>query len=193
MDTTLIWGLVALAGGVFIAVYGTVLFRMVLGSAGLIIGFYIGMYLTRGQPEFLRLLVALLLGGGIGYAFYAFYRLGFYIAGAILGVVLAYVALPFLNTQNPTLDLAIVVFSALIGGFIGRSLGELIIIGSTSILGGYAIIYGLAILFPNSLTNVDTGRITMTPFVFAVFVMFVVVSALAQFQMRRMRRGHIVG
>jgi hypothetical protein len=187
MDTTtLLTGLIAIIGGIFISVYGLVLYRLVLASAGLMLGFWLAMRLTAGQDETFRLMVGLLVGGGLGLAFYTFYKLGYYIAGGLIGMMIAVVALSFIEASDIG-ELAFIIFLAFIGAVIARQLGSFVLIGATSLLGAYAIIYGIATLFPEQFVRLETGRINMNTLTLTLFVTMTIVSMLSQYQIHRLR------
>ena len=57
-----LWGLVLVGSGIFICVYGSVLFRFVLAMIGFAVGFAAAFALTDGQNDALRVLVGLVAG-----------------------------------------------------------------------------------------------------------------------------------
>jgi|GEM_PF-3743147 hypothetical protein len=181
------WGLLAIVAGIFICVYGHLLFRTVLAGAGLITGLYIGRWLTVGQDEFLRLVVSLLFAGGFAFALSRLYYVGFYVAGALGGAIVGFIIVALFGLDNSLL-IPVVAIAAVVGGVIARFLGELAVIGGTSLLGTYSVLYGMSILFPGTLAQDGSPYIAMTSFNLALLAAIVAVAALAQYQMLRLRR-----
>ena len=93
MDHAFLWGVIALACGTVMIVYGASMFRVVLAFAGFYIGFglvsaWLGT-LTTGPSPGLQTLIAVVLGAALGGVLYSFVGIAVYAAGAILGLVLA--------------------------------------------------------------------------------------------------------
>ncbi len=65
-----VWGIVLVAAGVFISVYGNMLFRFALAVMGFGLGFVVAVWLTDGQDTAQRVLVGLAIGGIAAIAFY---------------------------------------------------------------------------------------------------------------------------
>jgi hypothetical protein len=188
--SAIVWGGLAVISGIFICAYGYTLFRSVLAGAGLLIGLWLGVRLTVGQDEFVRLLVSLLLGGGFALAFYTLFRLGLYVAGALGGIVIGFVLVGVIGIPDGAPTLIFVVIAAVIGAGLARIVGELAIIFGTSLLGAYAVLFGLSLLFPGELASANsTAYITMTPFNVALLVVIVLIAVFGQFDTRRSRRG----
>ena len=57
-----VWGAVLVGCGIFVCVYGNVLFRFVLAVIGFAVGFAAAYTLTDGQDDALRILVSLVVG-----------------------------------------------------------------------------------------------------------------------------------
>lgn len=188
-----VWGLLAVISGIFICAYGYSLFRAVLAGAGFIVGLWLAARFTVGQDDLIRLLVSLLLGGGLAVVLYSLHRLGLYIAGALGGVIIGFMVVGILNITEGTGTLVLVVVTAIIGAVLARAAGELAVIAGTSLLGGYAVLYGLSILFPGVLSATsDSATITMTPFNTALLVVIVLVAVFGQLDTRRQRRRGIL-
>lgn len=198
MDVTyFIWGLVGVVAGGFFAVYGYSLFRMALLCIGFMIGFSLGMGVTGGQTEFIRLLFGLVAGGIVGGGLFALFRLSIYIAGGILGLVIGLFLLSLLNIGSDGLLSALAVVAGLgAGTFFGRFLGELIIVISTSVVGAYAVVYGLTMMFPGQfgidLVERDAlaliGRMPISSLTLVLLATIGLISGLAQYQILLLRR-----
>src|SRR5918995_5499490 len=84
-----VWGAVLVACGIFIAVYGSILFRFVLAALGFAVGFGGAFFLLSDQDTATTILVAMVVGGIAAVLLYSLIRIGLYIAGGILGLVVA--------------------------------------------------------------------------------------------------------
>ena len=194
--SVLLWGLVALISGVFFSVYGYSLFRMVLLAIGFLVGFSVGMNLAASQPDIMRILISLVLGGLLGFLLYALFSLSLYIAGAILGLIIALLIASILGLSSDGLLSSVAVVAGLaIGGFFGRFLGELVIILATAAAGSYAIVYGLALLFPVSFGAEAGGPggslLPMSALTIIMIAALALVSGLAQYQILQLRQRAI--
>ena len=194
--SVLLWGVVALISGVFFSVYGYTLFRIVLLAIGFLLGFSIGMNLAASQPDIMRILISLVLGGLAGGLLYALFSLSLYIAGAVLGLVIALLVASILGLSSDGLLSSVAVVAGLaIGGFFGRFLGELVIILATAAAGSYAIVYGLALLFPASFGAEAGGPggslLPISALTIIMIAALALVSGLAQYQILLLRRRSI--
>ncbi|MBE2184834.1 MAG: DUF4203 domain-containing protein [Anaerolineae bacterium] len=185
---SLIWGLVAIVCGGFFAIYGFSLFRVSLFAIGLLVGFSLGMIVTQGQNDVIRLIISLVAGGILGVLFYTLFKISLYIAGGVLGLVIALLIASLFTMHDSVLQTVAVIIGLLVGGFFGRFLGDFIIILATSIVGAYAIIYGLATLFPQTLGTSSSGLIPINWLSIVLLVTFGLISGLAQHQILSLRR-----
>jgi hypothetical protein len=181
-----IWGLVAIASGIGIGVYGTVLFKFALAAIGFSVGFVATLALLDGQGEWVRLLIAVVVGGLAGALLYSLFRFALYIAGAILGVVLAIVIGSIVEQFFAGLADVIWIIIALVGiglgGVFGPRLGNFVIILATSVAGAYLIAEGFDVWFasnigsdPSDLASTLTHRMTMV-----IFLVIVIIFILSQ-------------
>ena len=136
----LIWGIVAVAAGIFVCVYGNMLFRFVLAVIGFVIGFWLVMTLLPLGNEALKALLAVIVGGIGAAVLYSLFRLSLHIAGAILGAVLVLIVLALIGWLGGGSSLGavgwiLVLAGAGVVGFLGNRLGRAIIPLATS-LGG---------------------------------------------------------
>lgn len=147
-------GLAVMAGGIFAAAFGYSLFRFVLAVIGFMVGFSVASRLTAGLDPTVSLFISLGAGivlAGLGFALI---RIGQYIAGALLGMVVALVVLGLIGAQNDgLLNLAGLAVGLGIGAFAGRFFGDLIILTATSFIGAYGIVLGWFIAFSSNATG----------------------------------------
>lgn len=187
--------LLLIACGVFLLVYGGLLFRFTLAVGGFILGFSLSMWLLSSQPVTARLLVSLVVGGAIALIGYMVVKLVLHFAGAILGAALALVILSLLPVPLPSfLGLISVIAGAGVVGFFGNRLGDWVIILATTLSGAYALLLGVAHLFPLTLgigPDYLSARIPFTLPAFFIFVVFLITGILAQFEIRRVRGRYV--
>ena len=150
----IIIGLAVMAGGIFAAAFGYSMFRFVLAVSGVMVGFSVASSLTRNLDPTVSLFISLGAGivlAGLGFALI---RIGQYIAGALLGMVVALVVLGLIGAQNDgVLNLAGLAVGLGIGAFAGRFFGDLIILTATSFIGAYGIVLGWFIAFSSNTTG----------------------------------------
>lgn len=186
-----IWGLILVVCGVFICVYGSLLFRYVLSVIGFAAGFGVTMALTTSQDTAVRIVVSLVIGGIAAAILYFLFRLALYIAGGMLGAVIALVVASLLGFLDSGLG-ASGIISLIIGtglvGFFGPRLGKLIIVLGTAAAGAFLTIEGLAVWFHDELRTDNSDPSTMLSHHAALVTMLVIaaISGLAQYSRERM-------
>jgi len=189
----LLWGAVLLGCGIFVAVYGGLLFRFVLAVMGFGIGFYGTMAVLNDQDTALRILISLVIGGIAAGVLYALINFGLYIAGGLLGVVAGFVVASLLNQMDDGLNwVGIVLMIAGAGscGFFGQRLGNWIIIMATAAVGAFLIVGGLSAWFDTELgvmTN-EVATTLNTSLTLVLFLVFAGLSGLAQMNISNLRR-----
>lgn len=188
-------GLVLVACGVFLLVYGGMLFRFALAVGGFVLGFSLASWLFAGQPDTIRILISVVAGGVLAVVAYALVRMALYIAGGILGAVLVLLVMSFLPLSMPSfVNVILVIIGAGVVGFFGRRLGDWVIILATTLLGAYAVLGGLARMFPEMM-GVDaastSAQVPVTTPAIIIFLIVFVIGALAQFQIRRLRGRYV--
>ncbi len=187
-------GLLLTACGVFLLVYGTILFRFALAVAGFVLGFALAWWLTQSQGTAVQILVGLVAGGIAAAVLFLVVRIGLYIAGGLLGAVAALVLLSLFRIENVWVNLALIVAGGGLVVFFGRRLGLWLTVGATSLTGAYAAVYGLSQVFPETTGGFDadpTARIPFTGPAFAVFLVLLAVGILAQLQIARVRDRYV--
>jgi hypothetical protein len=191
MESTLIWGVLALASGIFICAYGSGLFRFVLAVLGFMIGFSLVMWLGGGIGQPLQLIVAIVAGGILGALGYLLFKLALYFAGAILGITIVFAVLGLVGVSGADLGAFgwIVAFAgAVLGGIFGRRLGDLVIVFATALAGAYLVVLGLARLFVDSIDSSNALKMLGAGFPLLLFLTIALISGLTQYEVLRIRR-----
>lgn len=192
----LIWGLVVVAAGIFVCAYGTALFRFVLAVIGFAVGFSLAMALVPVSAGAVGWIVAL-VAGGIGAAvLYSLFNLSLYIAGGILGIAIVMALLGLFGLTGGGQGLGIVgwilvVVGAAVVGFFGKRLGDMVIVLATALAGATLVVYGLARVFGAAhieSASVDPTKVLSSPFALLLWVTIVLISGLAQSQIRSLRQ-----
>jgi hypothetical protein len=188
----LIWGAVLVGCGIFISVYGTLLFRFVLAMIGFAVGFAGALTLTDGQDTGLRLLVGLVAGAIAAGILFGLVRLGLWIAGGIVGIVLALMVASLTNQLDGsgTVVSLLVVAAAVPGAYFGRRLDDWIIILASAGAGALLIVYGLLIWFQDRLGTdlTDPGRNLNENLTLVMVLALAAVSSLSQYNIVSLRR-----
>lgn len=188
-----VWGILLVASGIFISVYGNMLFRFALAVMGFGIGFSAAVWLTDGQDTSVRVLVGLAVGGIGAFILFSLVRFTLYIAGGILGLIVAFVVGALFEIFGPDLNNIVGTIIAIagigLGGYFGSRLGNLIVLLASAAAGAYLIIAGLRVLYESRIggdvadpTETLAQRLTL-----ALFATFFAVAFLGQFNYRRLR------
>jgi hypothetical protein len=189
---SLIWGILALASGIFICAYGSVLFRFVLAVIGFMLGFSAVMWIAGGMVQgALQIIVAMVAGAIIAVALYSLFRLALHMAGGILGLMIVLAVLGLVGVTGSNLGVIgwiLLVAGAVIGGFFGRRLGDLVIILATALAGAYLVVLGLAKTFGVGINGTNALATLGTGFALVLFVVVALISGLSQYESLRMRR-----
>lgn len=189
----ILWGAVTIGAGMFIAVYGSLLFRFALAAMGFGIGFVGSWWLLDSQTDTTRVLVSLAVGGVAALALYSLIRFGVYIAGAILGLVLAVLVGGIIDILGPTPD-GIVMWILVAGGvggggLLGPRLGNLVITLATAAAGSYLVVDGIQIWFSSRIQgNLDDPSQTLAQkLTLIIFLIIFGISFLSQNNSRKLR------
>ncbi|HEX2368768.1 MAG TPA: DUF4203 domain-containing protein [Acidimicrobiia bacterium] len=186
-------GLLLVACGVFLLVYGTMLFRFAIAVAGFVIGFALGWWLLESATEAAQIIVAFALGGVVAIVGYAVVRIGVYLAGGLLGALLALIVVSFLNIGSSVVNVLVVLAAAVAVGFFARSLGLWLTILATSAAGAYAIVYGLSRMFPDStqIEDLESAKIPLTGAAFTILILTFAIGFLSQWTLARIQRRFV--
>jgi hypothetical protein len=176
-------GFIIITAGVFVCVYGKQLFRLALTVLGFGLGAILGWWLASNQQDLMRFLISLAAGGVGAAILYTLFRIGIYIAGGILGLIVASFLTSLLGLTG-----IILVVGAVLGGFCGHWLGNKIIILATAAAGAFQVVYGLAVLFVGEIApDAAPADLLATPLALVVFVIIMAISFLSQVENNRIR------
>ena len=194
MDATeMLWGAVVIGSGMFLAVYGFLLFKFALAFMGFGIGFISAWWLLDDVSDTARVLVSLVVGAIAGVVLYSLVRFGLYIAGAILGAVIAVLIAGIIDIFGPTPDdfvkIILVVGGLAGGGFFGHRLGSLIIILATAAAGAFMCVDGVQIWFASRVGGEldDPTQTLAQKLTVVVFLVIFGISALSQMNSSKLR------
>lgn len=192
-------GIVLAACGIFLLVYGGLLFRFSMAVGFFVLGFSLASWLFSSQTDLIRILISLVVGGVLAGVGYMLVRMVLHLAGGLLGAVLVLLVLSLLPLNMPSfLNIIIILAGAGVVGFFGNRLGDWVIILATSLAGAYAVVLGLTRMFPAaveaSAEYIASGSayVPFTGPAFAVFVIIFVIGALAQDRIRSLRGRFVI-
>ena len=184
-------GILLIASGVFLLVYGGLLFRFALAVGLFILGFSLASWLLSSQPLATRLLISFAVGGVAAIVGYMLVKMALRVAGGILGAVLAMLVLSILPISMPSFVSVILILAAAGAiGFFGNRLGDWVVILATTLTGAYAIVAGLTRLFPASMEVSAEYLSALVPFTGPAFVVFLIVLAIGVLAQQRIRAMH---
>jgi hypothetical protein len=134
--------------------------------------------------------------GGIGaFVLYRLFNLSLYIAGGILGIAIVMALLGLFGLAGGGQGLGIigwllVIVGAGVVGFFGKRIGDLVIVFATALAGATLVVYGLARVFATNIGNgsVDPTKVLSSVFALLLWVVIVLISGLAQYQVQSLRR-----
>lgn len=192
-------GIVLAACGIFLLVYGGLLFRFSMAVGFFVLGFSLASWLLSSQPDLIRILISLVVGGVLAGVGYMLVRMVLHLADGLLGAVLVLLVLSLLPLNMPSfLNIIIILAGAGVVGFFGNRLGDWVIILATSLAGAYAVVLGLTRMFPAaveaSAEHIASGSayVPFTGPAFAVFVIVFLIGVLAQDRIRSLRGRFVI-
>ncbi|MCL4857824.1 MAG: DUF4203 domain-containing protein, partial [Caldilineaceae bacterium] len=139
----ILWGIIIVVCGVFVCVYGNLLFRFTLAALGFGIGAILGWWLAGGQSDMMRLLISLALGGIGALLLYFLFQIGIYIAGGVLGLIVAFLLAALLGLGDSWMAILFLVAGTGVTSFFSRKFERWIIPLATSAAGAFQVVYGL--------------------------------------------------
>jgi hypothetical protein len=190
MDT-LLWGIIVLVSGIFIAAYGNLLFRFALAFLGFAIGYSLVAWLGGGLDTALRILIGIVAGGILAAVFYLLVKFTLNIAGAVLGLVLMLVLLGLFGLGGLNLGVfgtVLALAAAALGGVFGSRLGGIVVVLATSLAGAYLVVLGLGALFGLGVETDNPLALLGASFPLVLFLTLALISGLAQHQAYSVRR-----
>lgn len=188
---TLLWGIIVLVSGIFVAAYGSLLFRFALAFLGFAIGYSLVAWLGGGLDPALRILVGIVAGGILAATLYWLVKFTLNIAGALLGLVLMLALLGLFRLAGLDLNilgLVLAVAAAGLGGFFGNRLGSVVVVLATSLAGAYLVVLGMGAIFGLGVATDDALTLLGTSFPLVLFLTVALISGLAQYQAFSVRR-----
>jgi hypothetical protein len=181
----ILWGIIIVVCGVFVCVYGNLLFRFTLAALGFGIGAILGWWLAGGQSDMMRILISLALGGVGALLLYFLFQVGIYVAGGVFGLILAFLLVALLGLGDSWLALLFLVAGTGVVGFFSRKFERWIIPLATSAAGAFQVVYGLALIFIGQVSQGSTPmELLGEPLALAVFLVVAAVSFLSQIRPR---------
>jgi len=192
--TELVWGLILVGAGIFLAVYGQMLFKFALLAMGFAVGMAGAWWLFEDQSDLTRFLIAMVVGAAVGLLLFSMVKFALYIAGAMLGLAIAVVVSGVIEvlgaTPNDTVKAILVIGGLAGGGIFGHRLGNLAILFATSAMGALLVVNGLRVLFESRFGGDvdDATAIVAQRLTLAVFVVILAISALSQWTSRNLRQ-----
>lgn len=136
-------GVILLVIGFFACFFGWRYYRVVLALLGFATGYYVLSGLLVEQAEGVQILGGIVGGLAVGFLFWTFYKIGYILLGALLGLVAAaLIANSFNLDDNVYLILALA--GLVIGAFIGNAIADLMIRLGTSFSGATQMVAGIA-------------------------------------------------
>ena len=187
---TLLWGIIVLVSGIFVAAYGSLLFRFALAFLGFAIGYSLVAWLGGGLDPALRILVGIVAGGILAATLYWLVKFTLNIAGALLGLVLMLALLGLFRLAGLDLNilgLVLAVAAAGLGGFFGNRLGSVVVL-ATSLAGAYLVVLGMGAIFGLGVATDDALTLLGASFPLVLFLTVALISGLAQYQAFSVRR-----
>ena len=188
---TLLWGIIVLVSGVFVAAYGSQLFCFALAFLGFAIGYSLVAWLGGGLDTALRILVGIVAGGILASTLFLLVKFTLNIAGALLGLVIALAVLGLFRLAG--LDLSVLgavlaIAGAGLGGFFGNRLGSIVVVLATSLAGAYLVVLGLGAIYGLGVETDNPLTLLGTSFPLVLFLTVALISGLAQYQAFSLRR-----
>lgn len=188
----MVWiSILLIAAGIFLLVYGGLLFRFTLAVGLFVLGFSLALWLLSAQPPATRLLISLAIGGVAAIIGFALVKMVLHIAGGLLGATVVLLVLSILPTGLPdVLSVILILAGTGVVGFFGNRMGDWVIMLATTFAGAYAIISGITHLFPASVgvgADYVSALVPFTGPAFVVFLTVLIIGLLAQHRIRAMR------
>lgn len=191
----IVFGIVMLVSGIFVATYGSMLFRFALAFLGFALGFTLVMWLGSSLDAFLQVIVGIVAGGILALVFYMLVKFALYIAGALLGLVLMMGLVGLFELADLNLGFIgwiLVAAAAVVGGIFGPRLGNLVMVLATSLGGAYLVVIALSALFQGVAEGIGDPEKPLsllgTSFPLVLFATISAISFLGQQQSTDLRR-----
>lgn len=188
----LLWGGGMIAVGIFIAVYGSRLFRYAMAAIGFGAGFLLAIRLMEELDREREMPVALVAGLVGAILLFLLAKFGLLLAGAIFGLVAAILAIGLIEVSTDrvpgeVMQVAVAAGGAVIGALLGRAIGWIVVLLATAAAGAALVLNGLHVLFQleYEIDPADPLRNAATQLALVTFGILFLVALLGQLNARR--------
>lgn len=187
-----VWGGGMIAVGIFIAVYGTRLFRYAMAAVGFGAGFLLAIRLMEELEREREYPIAVVAGLVGAILLFILAKFGLLLAGAIFGLVAAIVGIGLIEVSTERIpgdlmQIVMVAGGALIGALLGRAIGWVVALLATAAAGSALVLNGLHVLFQleYEIDPADPLRNAATQLALVTFGILFLVALLGQLNARR--------
>jgi hypothetical protein len=187
-----LWGGGMIAVGIFIAVYGSRLFRYAMAAVGFGAGFLLAIRMMDELDRTREMPIALVAGAVGAVVLFLLAKFGLLLAGAILGIVAGILAIGFIEistneVQTDVMQVVVAAGGAVIGALLGRAIGGIVVLLATAAAGAALVLNGLHVLFQveYEIDAADPLRNAATQLALVTFGVLFLVALLGQLNSRR--------
>ncbi len=188
----LLWGGGMIAVGVFVAVYGSRLFRYAMAAIGFGAGFLLAIRLMEELDREREMPIALVAGLVGAILLFLLAKFGLLLAGAVFGLVAAILAIGLIEVSTDrvpgeVMQVAVAAGGAVIGALLGRAIGWIVVLLATAAAGAALVLNGLHVLFQleYEIDPADPLRNAATQLALVTFGILFLVALLGQLNARR--------
>lgn len=187
-----LWGGGMIAAGIFIAVYGSRLFRFAMAAVGFGAGFLLAIRLMEELDREREMPIALIAGLIGAILLFVLAKFGLLLAGAIFGLVAAILAIGVIEVSTEqvpgdVMQVVVAAGGAVIGALFGRAIGWIVVLLGTAAAGSALVLNGLHVLFQleYEIDPADPLRNTATQLALVTFGVLFLFALLGQLNARR--------
>ena len=187
-----LWGGGMIAAGIFIAVYGSRLFRFAMAAVGFGAGFLLAIRLMEELDREREMPIALIAGLIGAILLFVLAKFGLLLAGAIFGLVAAILAIGVIEVSTEqvpgdVMQVVVAAAGAVIGALFGRAIGWIVVLLGTAAAGSALVLNGLHVLFQleYEIDPADPLRNTATQLALVTFGILFLFALLGQLNARR--------
>ncbi|MEZ4497325.1 MAG: DUF4203 domain-containing protein [Thermomicrobiales bacterium] len=187
-----LWGGGMIAAGIFIAVYGSRLFRFAMAAVGFGAGFLLAIRLMEELDREREMPIALIAGLIGAILLFVLAKFGLLLAGAIFGLVAAILAIGVIEVSTEqvpgdVMQVVVAAGGAVIGALFGRAIGWIVVLLGTAAAGSALVLNGLHVLFQleYEIDPADPLRNTATQLALVTFGILFLFALLGQLNARR--------
>lgn len=139
----LLMGIILLVVGLIACFFGRRYYRLVLALVGFVVGYYAVSGLLSAQGDAVQVIGGIVAGVVVGFLFWSFYKMAYILFGIALGLTVAALIGRAFNLDGTVFTILTIVL-AIVGGFLGTSIADLMIRLSTAFGGATQAIGGVA-------------------------------------------------